>query len=106
MLGEIDTNTDFVLYIHLRDNVANVFREWDLPISSYTATIPSPRLFKYAITLSNTSLCHILTGVISNEDSTDVTLAAQLNKDFLKRRDGDDDKEVSQAVRISSLLLT
>jgi hypothetical protein len=34
-------------------------------------------------------------GVISNEDSTDVTLASQLNKDFLKKRDNEEDSEVS-----------
>lgn len=36
-------------------------------------------------------------GVISNEDSTDVTLASQLNKDFLKKRDNEDDDEVRHA---------
>lgn len=36
-----------------------------------------------------------LSGVISNEDSTDVTLASQLNKDFLKKRDNEDDNEVT-----------
>ena len=38
-----------------------------------------------------------LTGVISNEDSTDVTIASSLNKDFLKKRDNEDDDEVSSA---------
>ena len=37
---------------------------------------------------------NLVLGVISNEDSTDVTLASQLNKDFLKKRD-DDEAEVS-----------
>lgn len=37
------------------------------------------------------------TGVISNEDSTDVTIASSLNKDFLKKRDNEDDDEVSRA---------
>lgn len=35
----------------------------------------------------------LVLGVISNEDSTDVTLASQLNKDFLKKRD---DEEVGK----------
>jgi hypothetical protein len=63
---------------------------------------------------------HVLSpaGVISNEDSTDVTLASQLNKDFLKKRDNDDDNEVTltlsshthlllplQSCRSSSLIL-
>ena len=38
---------------------------------------------------------NLVLGVISNEDSTDVTLASQLNKDFLKKRD-DDEAEVSR----------
>ena len=37
---------------------------------------------------------NLVLGVISNEDSTDVTLASQLNKDFLKKRD-DDEAEVN-----------
>lgn len=53
------------------------------------------RLYTIYIFLINISLRSI--GVISNEDSTDVTLASQLNKDFLKKRDNEDDDEVRHA---------
>lgn len=49
----------------------------------------------------------VLLGVISNEDSTDVTLASQLNKDFLKKRDNEEDDEVAipaSTISLSSIL--
>jgi hypothetical protein len=51
------------------------------------------------ICIDNNPHCNF-TGVISNDDSTDVTLASQLNKDFLKKKEGEDEDDVEKVIEV------